>query len=247
MYYYLAVLVLAGSAAAMQIVDFQVIKKPLPLRKPLIDFDKNALKPLIKTDARILSKDIVEELGTEEYLEWTLVDPRVADSSQKRVEFFLTFYTNVQDQVPHVPEECRRQSGNSSKSNDDTLSWSLDALDGEEVAVRRLGFVAMGQLETKTIVYYTLVVNGQFYAGRRGARLKMSSFDETHLYYSKIEIAFDEVTDDDIPQLDERVRELLDLTVAEMFDAHWPPRGTEKGGYQALIVKSANQQRSTNN
>lgn len=232
-YYVLAVLILAGSAAAMQVIDFQVIKKPLPLRKPLIDFDRDALKPLVRVDANILPKDVVDELGTEEYIEWSLDDPRVKETGKGRVSLFLTYYTNVQDQVPHVPEECYYQGG-SVKTGDETQGWTLDALPGEEISVRRLEFTRPDQPDANSLVYYTINVNGMFFAGRQGARLKMKSFNETHLYYSKVEIAFHGYTQDEIEMLEKRAAELMDITIAELFEAHWPPRGTEIGGYEGL-------------
>jgi len=232
-YYVLAILVLVGSAVAMEIVDFQVIKKPLPLRKPLIDFDRTALEPLVRVDANILPKDVVEALGTEEYIEWSLKDPRVSEADTPRVSLFLTYYTNVQDQVPHVPEECYYQGG-LIKTGDETQAWSLDALPGEEMAVRRLEFTNPDQPDANSLVYYTINVNGLFFAGRQGARLKMKSFNETHLYYSKVEIAFHGYTQDEVKRLEERAQELMDISVAELFAEHWPPRGTEIGGYEGL-------------
>ncbi len=242
-YYILAVVLLAGSAAAMQVIDFQVIKKPLPLQKPLIDFDRDSLKPLVRVDANILSKDVVAELGTEEYIEWSLSDPRVKDSSKAKVSLFLTYYTNVQDQVPHVPEECYYQGG-MIKTDDEAQSWTLSALPGEEIAVRRLGFARRDRPDANSLVYYTINVNGMFFADRQDARFKLKSFNETHLYYSKVEIAFQGYSKDDLEVLDERARELMDITVKELFDEHWPPRGTEIGGYEGLQKKAAERQAS---
>jgi len=242
-YYVLAVVVLAGSAAAMQAIDFQIIKKPLPLRKPLIDFDRQVLKPLQRVDANILPKDVVENLGTEEYIEWSLSDPRIKKTGNDRVSLFLTYYTDVQDQVPHVPEECYYQGG-SVMTGDETQAWSLSALPGEEVAVRRLEFARPDRPDSNSLVYYTINVNGMFFADRQGARFKLKSFNETHLYYSKVEIAFHGYSKDELEVLDERARELMDITIKEMFDEHWPPRGTEIGGYEGLKKKAAEAQAS---
>lgn len=242
-YYVLAVVVLAGSAAAMQVIDFQVIKKPLPLQKPLIDFDRDSLKPLVRVDANILSKDVVAELGTEEYIEWTLSDPRINDTSKAHLSLFLTYYTNVQDQVPHVPEECYYQGG-SVMTGDETQAWSLSALPGEEIAVRRLEFARPDRPDSNSLVYYTINVNGMFFADRQGARFKLKSFNETHLYYSKVEIAFHGYSKNELEVLDKRARELMDITVGELFEEHWPPRGTEIGGYEGLKKKAAEAQAS---
>jgi hypothetical protein len=241
-YFGLAIFVLGTSAVAMQVVDFNIIKKPLPIRKPLVDMSPSSLGPFDLVNSRRLSVDVTGELGTEEYIEWALRDRRIKNDAESFVSLFVTYYTNVQDQVPHVPEECYNQAQNT-LAGDGTLDVQVDGID-ETVRVRRLGFFAPNETKTKNFVYYTISVNGTFHAGRQTARIKMSNPLETHLYYSKIEISFPNRTDDDIPELDRRASELMNESIRVLFQDHWPPPGTEVGGYEAFNQKQSS--RTTN-
>ncbi|MFQ5411911.1 MAG: exosortase-associated EpsI family protein, partial [Phycisphaerae bacterium] len=130
-HYWLAVFLLAVGAAAMQVAkDYKiltVIKKPLPLRKPLNDLDRSALAPFRFEASRTMSPDIVQELGTDQYIYWTLLDPAKRRAKDRPVSVFVTYYTDIQDQVPHVPEECYHQ-GAFTPGDDDTLTMRLDSL-----------------------------------------------------------------------------------------------------------------------
>jgi len=230
-YFGLAVVVLVASAVAMQVVDFKIIKKPLPIRKPLVDMKPSSLGPYDLVMSRRLSTDVIGELGTDEYIEWQLRDRRIDNEADAIVALFVTYYTNVQDQVPHVPEECYNQGGQV-VGDDETLEFTIDSL-GEKIPVRRLSFFEQRRPKLKDYVYYTISVNGTFHSGRQTARLKMGYPTETHLYYSKIEITFPNRIEKDIPSLDRRAAELMDATIRVLFEDHWPPRGTEVGGYEA--------------
>ncbi len=231
LYFALAVLVLGGSAIAMQMVDFNIIKKPLPIRKPLVDMPASSLGPYELVASRRLTSEIVGELGTDEYVEWTLRDRRIRDAADSQVLLFVTYYTDAQDQIPHVPEECQNQAGRI-PLGDETLTMRMDSL-GEEISVRRLAFRPPKELKTQDYIYYILCVNGTFHAGRQTARLRMAMPTETHLYYSKVEISFPGHVEADLPRLDRRAAELMDATIRELFENHWPPRGTEVGGYKS--------------
>lgn len=235
-YFALAVAVLAASAIATEYYNFKIIKSGLPIRKPLVDMPVSVLGHYELLASRRLSSDILSELGTDEYIEWTLRDKRIADKNDALVNLFITYYTNVQDQVPHVPEECNPQAG-LVPSGDDTIDIRIDSLD-EDISVRRLGFLPKKEIRVKNIVYYTINVNGAFHSGRQGARLEMADPLDTHLYYSKIEIMFSGRTRNDDPELDRRAAELMNMTIDALFKDYWPPRGTERGGYKSATSAS---------
>lgn len=227
-YFALAVIVLGGSAAAKAWKDFKIIKKPLPIRKPLIDMSPIELGPYELMSSERLSSDILSELGTDEYIQWTLRDKRIKNPRDALVNLFITYYTNVQDQVPHVPEECNPQAG-LIPAGDDSLEFHLDSI-GEDIAVRRLGFLPKKEVEAKNVVYYTINVNGSFHSGRQTARLRMGDPFDTHLYYSKVEIMFPGRETVDDPAIDRRATELMDAAVGILFRDHWPARGSERDG-----------------
>lgn len=235
-YFALAVLVLGGTAVALQLRDFNIIKKPLPIRKPLIEMEPSSLGPYELVTSERLSTDIVSELGTNEYIQWTLRDKRIKNRSDATVSLFITYYTNVQDQIPHVPEECNPQAGLVS-AGDDTMTFHIDSLD-EDIGVRRLAFLPKREVEIKNVVYYTINVNGTFHSGRQTARLKMSDPFDTHLYYSKVEIMFPGRRNAEDPELDRRAKELMNEVIQLLFDDYWPPRGAERGGETAAETKT---------
>ncbi len=231
-HYWLAVILLTAAAAAMQVAkDYKiltVIKKPLPLRVPLNDLDRAALAPFRFEASRSMSHDIVQELGTDQYIYWILSDPEARRGKDGRVSVFVTYYTDIQDQVPHVPEECYFQ-GAFTPGDNDTLTMRLDKLE-REIQIRRLSFYAPKQTSKQSVVYYTICVNGDFYASRTPVRFRMGDRKETHLYYSKIEICFQGKRNQDVANLDERARLVMDRVIAELVNTHWPLKGSELGG-----------------
>lgn len=234
-HYGLAVLVLAAAAIGMKTAKARgfltVLKKPLPIRKPLRDLDRDALGPFEVLSVRRLGADIVQELGTEEYINWVLVDSRLKKQALASVFLSVTYYTDVLDQVPHVAEECYFQ-GAFSPAGDETLTLKMDRL-GQEVPLRRLSFFPPREFVKKTYVYYTIRVNETFYAKRLSVRLRMASPLDTHLYYSKVEIGFQNVVAKNLGNLDRRAKELFELVIIELEKSHWPRKGTEHGGIQA--------------
>jgi len=234
-HYWLAVILLAAGAAAMQVAkDYKiltVIKKPLPLRTPLNDLNRAALAPFRFEASRAMSHDIVQELGTDQYIYWILSDPEARRGKDGQVSVFVTYYTDIQDQVPHVPEECYFQ-GAFIPGDDDTLTFTLDSL-GRDVTVRRLSFYPPKQTTQKSYVYYTICVNGDFYASRLPVRLRMGDRKETHLYYSKVEVSFNSLKNPILADLDERAQLVMDKVISELVNTHWPRKGSELGGNRA--------------
>ncbi len=100
---------------------------------------------------------------------------------------------------------------------------------GGTIPAKRLAVHARGESQKKNFVYYLLRVNDAFCSDRQKARVHMGDFRDTHLYYSKIEIAFDRFTDADIPDLDASARDLFDKVILELEKEHWPPKGAGRG------------------
>jgi hypothetical protein len=106
------VLVLAAAGAGMSVtmkklgIIFE--KEPLPLKKSLELLDERDLAPykIVLPKLKIKNKEILEALGTEDYIQWILEDTdRAANSPIKEFLLFITYY-KLPDRVPHVPEEC---------------------------------------------------------------------------------------------------------------------------------------------
>ncbi|HWL92844.1 MAG TPA: exosortase-associated EpsI family protein [Phycisphaerae bacterium] len=240
LYYVLGLLVLIGGAAGMQAAKARgwlyVIKKPLPLHKPIADLNRDTLLPYDVLEMAPLSSEMEQELGTLEYLMWVLQEPGNKRRGEQEVVLSVSYYTNVQDQVPHVPEECYGQGGNL-PLDDESLEMRLDSIN-ESIAVRRLAFNRPRELVKRTYVYYTICVNGQFCSDRTTVRLRMADPRDSHLYYSKVEIAFEDMRESDAPLLDKKAGELLDKVISELMKSHWPARGSERGGEASPLGES---------
>ncbi|MFQ5411560.1 MAG: hypothetical protein ACE5EC_04660, partial [Phycisphaerae bacterium] len=88
------------------------------------------------------------------------------------------------------------------------------------------------QTTEESYVYYTICVNGDFYANRLPVRLRMGDRKETHLYYSKVEVSFSGLNNPDLADLDQRARSVMDIIITELVNTHWPRKGSELGGDQ---------------
>lgn len=238
----LCLAILAGSAVGMRYAQragmLQLIKKRLPIRKPLDDFDRSCL-PFANVSSKTLSPDIISELGTEEYINWFLDQGPGKRRGSRPVVFSVTYYTGVQDQVPHVPEECLYQA-NFGLEQDESIVVHLAEFD-QDVAVRRLVFAppATNQLRGgrgRTIVYYTFGVNGRFCADRDCVRRKMLNPRESHLYYSKVELTYTSYASEDGRELDEQARELLRIVVSELIRSHWPLAESVSDGPRSTVA-----------
>ena len=104
----------------------------------------------------------------------------------------------------------------------------LDKL-GEIVSVRRLSFFRPREVGNKSYVYYIICVNNDFFTERNRARFRMSNRRDTHLFYSKVELSFENVTQTMLTEVDECARKLLDTVLTELVKSHWPPKGSERG------------------
>jgi len=240
-HYALAVVVLAGSAEFLSWAKSNgkllVIKKALPIRRPLEDLNKKALAPWQLLSAARLPAESEEELGTKEYINWVVADATGSGEHRRPVSLTITYYTGVQDQVPHVPEECIYQGGMTQSAPKEIVKWSLSHL-GEQAKIAKVMFDSPQKIGMRMFVYYTIAVNGEFQGDRDDVRLRMINPLDTHLYYSKVEVTIQSTRDANPDEMDAIGRDLLDRTLAELVRSHWPRRGWERGG-PGVEAKSA--------
>jgi hypothetical protein len=225
-----AVALLLGMAVALQTArsrgSLQLIKKALPICKLLEDLDRSAIRPFEVAAVLRVPAETIEDLGTSEYVYWRL-QPNRRPVPWKSAQLFVTYYTGVQDQVPHVPEECMTQ-GAYIQDTDDTLEMDMSQL-GRKIGVRRLSFYPPQQTSDKLWVYYTICVNGDYCPGRESARLRMGDPRESHLYYSKVELSFEGLNDKNLATGDQQAASILDKVLTELVKSHWPKAGSERG------------------
>jgi hypothetical protein len=239
-HYLLAVIVLATGAVGMQVARSRSwlvdVKKPLSIRKPLRDFDRACLAPLRFASATRLDEEMEIELGTTEYINWNLSSPSGTRGWRDPVFFSVTYYTGKQDQVPHVPEECLWQGGLSPAAGDGFLEATAES--GVVIPVHRVAFYPREPDGTKVYDYYTIRVNGGLFSSRNACRPYMAVPWETHLYYSKVEVMFQGVRDENLNSVDQAALKLLRQAVDELLVSHYPLKGWEKGGPPAVAPAS---------
>lgn len=200
------VLLLGGAAAGLDIaakaLGVRFRKQAVPLRRSLSDpLLKERMLPRYKfLSARSLSPDMVEALGTSEYIEWTFLDTTVENPMKPlaAATVFVTYYTGTPDQVPHVPDVCYLGEGYTSMKTEN-IEFTIPALGepGEKVPLRALTFKKAATLRTLSpTVCYLFSVNGRFLATRSDVRLALSNPFDRQAYFCKIEIRFGRGFDD---------------------------------------------------
>lgn len=205
----LGVLTLAAGfkEAAIEWSGAKLKKLPIPLRKSLDDLDESKLAPYrVGPKSRIDNPDVLESLGTEDYIQWNLEDTGAnALSPTRYCSLFITYYTGDPDRVPHVPEECFTGTGNQLLSSqavtqvldiDSTQIAGLRTNNGKvELGARYLVFsrknTNVWMSDRKYGVMYFFKANGKFASSRTGVRAIMSkNLFGTYSYFSKVEWKF---------------------------------------------------------
>ena len=202
----ICVLVLAVASASKSIViqklGIQLTKLAIPLKKPFDQMDEALLAPYrVINKSEIRNRDVIESLGTEEYIQWIIEDTQVEENSPVRFcSVFITYYTGNPDQVPHVPEECYAGGGNqivsreSVKANINYLPTDCPELP-DKINIRYLVFSSSGSdvwsANIEYPVLYFFKVNGEYAPGRTETRKVMgANFFGKYSYFSKVEWKF---------------------------------------------------------
>lgn len=180
-------------------------KLPLPTKKPLYAMDSLALLDRYtlappELQPRPLGHDEVENLGTENYLMWQILDreQRTGDPTS-RAHIFLSYYTGKPDMVPHNPEECNAAAG-WALANKQTIKIDVPGPTGNLVGVpvAVLEFdppeTAKAMLSTRgpmrrTVMFF-FYTNGGFVTTRSEVRWQVSNLADRYAYYSKVEVSF---------------------------------------------------------
>lgn len=227
-----AVLAAAGGGKSIAIRRFGLIlkKEPLPLKKSLDLLDENGLGPFRVIPGgkhKIENAEVLEELGTEDYIQWVLEDTEApADSSVRMLMLFATYY-ELPDRVPHVPEECHAGAGFQRLATDG-IYFEVDKLAVPRIPGRYLVFGSTGsdpwQRAWKFPVLYFFRVNGEYAGNRDDARIALNkNLFGKHSYFCKIEMAFN--TGSITPKKEEAVRacdRLLAVILPILEKEHWP-------------------------
>ncbi len=204
-------------------------KEPLPLRRPLSAMVEEQLAPYrITAKVPIENEDILTSLGTVDYIQWLLEDPREApDSPVRKLLLFLTYYGQA-DRVPHVPEECYTGGGYQRLATN-AISFRVGAPDGHrEIPGRYLLFEKTAPDLARAVpqfpVLYLFRVNGEYAGSRDEARLALNkNIFSKYSYFCKIEMVFNQSS---VSPTRERAaaasEKLLGVLLPLLEQEHWP-------------------------
>jgi hypothetical protein len=225
-----------GKQIVIQKLGVVMVKKPIDLQKPLDEFDETVLSPYSVKHKAMISGEVLESLGTNKYLQWTLENPDVeSDSPLRYCSLFITYYTCNPDMVPHVPDECY-VGGGKSRLSGETVKLEIPWPDTND-ANKKIGlqYVLFGQTGETVIqnditfsVQYLFHVNGKYTEDRTQTRLALgSNWKSKYSYFTKVEWSFFGYDSfgriyADKEQTLQASEKLLSSLLPELEKEHWP-------------------------
>lgn len=231
----ICVLVLAAAGAGMSFtmkkLGVVLRKEPLPLKKSLNLLDEGDLGPyqVVPPKRTIENPEILQALGTQDYIQWVLEDTEQDPSSPVKTFLLFVTYYPLPDRVPHVPEECWTGGGYQRLTSEDlTLHAAGNAGFRATVPAKYLVFGPkasnLWQSNVRIPNVYFFKVNGEYAGGREDARLALNkNLFGRHSYFCKVELVFN--TSSVPPTKEEAVgasEKLLATVLPILEEKHWP-------------------------
>lgn len=216
-------LMVVGMRAAARTAGAWLEKRPVPIRKPLRQMDRN----------RITGFRFVEDRGfgqakfveTDEYLEWRLV-PTERFKETQIAYLGVYFYTGSGKglQIPHTPEVCYRQSGNQVT---DMGKLEIPTPDlAPEIKSITATYVRMShptEVANKDIcVAYVFCVNGKFFESREKARIQVGLPWNRAVYLAKIDCTVRVPAPHRLDAAIGACRLMLSQAIPELVREHFP-------------------------
>ncbi len=235
-----ATLAIAASGMSIAIQKFGIYlkKEPLPLKKPLDLLDESQLGPYkVISKSKIENEEVIEALGTEDYIQWLLEDTEAAaDSPVRRCMIFITYY-DLPDRVPHVPEECYA-GGGYQKIASDSVTFEVSRAKGvlspqtKKIPGKYLVFAGTESdhwhRNTKFSLLYLINVNGIYAGNREDARVVLNkNIFGKYSYFTKVELGpfISGIGVRSYPTKKEAVlagQKLLSIILPILEKDHWP-------------------------
>ncbi len=210
-----------------------VKKEPLPLKKSFDLLDPNSLAPYkVEPKPKISNQETVENLGTQDYIQWILEDTEAAfDSTVRRCELFITYY-GLSDRVPHVPEECYTGGGHQRLTSDSVIFEIGNNNTTRKIPARYLVFAKTNAnywgMDARFPVLYLFRVNDTYANSRDEARFALNKrIFSKHSYFSKVEWKFFNIRFNKpiYPSKEEAItasQKLLSVILPILEKEHWP-------------------------
>lgn len=223
----------AAKEAVIRILGIQMVKVAIPLKQPLDEMSASALIPFeLRNKLRIENRDVLESLGTEEYMQWILEDSTAKPQSPTRYcSLFITYYTGTPDMVPHIPNECYTGAGDTLRRAE-TMSVGIDRT-GEKMNLN-FQYVVFDHVDSQSMkedtfsVQYFFHANGEYCESRTDTRwLLGSNWFSKYSYFCKVEWkfyggdSFGKIYPDKDQTLEASTR-LMDRLLPVLETDHWP-------------------------
>ena len=223
--------------AAIEYNNVVLNKQPLELREKLYRLANHIGPWHVVQKADELDTDILEVLGTTEYITWDYQDKSAKPRSPgNRVRLHIAYYTGIVDTVAHVPERCILASG----GKRDSIQTLTLKLEGPQYRPDGSGFLSPsfrqplgvyipsldipatlfryylpgGKEQIHTAVYF-FVANGKFYESPDKVRAQGMAPWDRYRYYCKVELGLAGVSDPQV--VAQRVSQFLSHAMPEIM------------------------------
>ncbi len=227
------VLLMAVLASGMHVaankLKMHFRKEPIELRKPLDDLSKSKLYPYrVINEQKIKNKEVEEELGTKDYIQWVLEDTSVEKSDPSRLAMlFVTYYTGNPDKVPHVPDWCYTGGGGIIEDKRNARITVPDIgleKDDDQLGVRVLDISVPDGISGRrqNWVVYFFGVNGQYRCERNAVRILQNNWQDKYAYFSKVELLIGGEQKISYEQVLAAAEKLSRVVVPLLYSEHWP-------------------------
>ena len=169
-------------------------KAPIALQKSFDEIDAQELAPYkVINKTKIANKEVLEALGTEDYIQWLLEDTEVDEKSPVRIcSLFITYY-GKSDRVPHVPDECFIGSGYdkiAARHNFLNIEGQANPIEMRLLVFRNSNSDAWSSDPDFSRMYF-FNVNNDYKCTRTGVRRVLGkNLRGKHSFFSKVEWEF---------------------------------------------------------
>ncbi len=259
--FWLALGALLATAIGMHVLaivsDSVLRKERLDLKRHLYELDRIKLLPtyeLHPNQPPPLEQETLENLGTDEYLQWNLRDrTRDFDDPTSMARLFVTYNTGRPDLVPHNPRECMQASGGWRLVSDTLIEIEAahPTAGPQRIPVAVLEFeaprasgvgAALGREPPRQTVLFFMEANGQYTTDRTGTRLALGRMRDRYAYYARIEATFVDAgfrrfasRDESIAAYTKLVKTIMPILWEDHFQ-DW--RALERGGAPTAPVQA---------
>jgi len=222
-----ALLILLTTGFHLIMWGYKFVKDSLPLRVPLNQMSQERLAPYKLRQPIELQPDLLDQLGTRQYVQWILQEPDSPDGKEpgRIISFFVTYYTGSPDAVPHIPQSCYVGSGYVPKEETPDQITIISSR-GQEIVVplQTLEFEKDNRLtQSKKMVVYTFHANGQFRKDRNDVRWAIGSLTDRYAYFTKVEVSMDlEPGRFSKEQAVGSAKRFLQVAIPVLLEDHWP-------------------------